>query len=101
MTRFSTRMIRVPVSAAGYQYRRVSAQTPAQFRCSSALLAAAAAFIDPTSGREPGPSQSQQPGTGTRLQQPDMQHIDTTSKRPYMQSLGLLSPVLMILTRPT
>ena len=68
------------VSAAGYQYRRVSAQSPAQFRCSSALLAAAAAFIDPTSGREPGPSQSQQPGTGTSpALQPDMQHIDTTS----------------------
>ena len=81
-----------------YQYRRVSAQSPAQFRCSSALLAAAAAFIDPTSGREPGPSQSQQPGTRTRLQQPDMQHIDTTSIYPIF---GTLVTRLMIFDNQT
>ena len=66
----------------------VSAQSPAQFRCSSALLAAAAAFIDPTSGREPGPSQSQQPGT-TRLQQPDMQHTQQGGHRYYVDVCNL------------
>ena len=97
MTRFysyeTPHMIRVPVSAAGYQYRRVSAQSPAQFRCSSALLAAAAAFIDPTSGREPraranhsGPATAPGCSRGHAAHTPGWISI----LRQYMQYLGLL-----------
>ena len=45
----------------------------------------------------PGPSQSQQPATRTRLQQPDMQHIDTTSMYAIFGTLVTGS----LLTRPT
>ena len=73
-------MIRVPVSAAGYQYRRVSAQ----FRCSSALLAAAAAFIDPTSGREPRARANHSSPAPAPAAAGDMQHTHQGGYRYYV-----------------
>ena len=103
MTRFPTRMIRVPVSAAGYQYRRVSAQSPAQFRCSSALLAAAAAFIDPTSGREPRPepiTAARHPHQAAALQHTQQGDIDTTSIYPIFGTLVTRFMIFDNQTRP-
>ena len=88
-------MIRVPVSAAGYQYRRVSAK----FRCSSALLAAAAAFIDPTSGREPrARANHSSPAPAPGCSRGHAAHTPgwISILRQFMQYLGLLSLVLRI-----
>ena len=85
----------LPVTAVGYQYRRVSAQSPAQFRCSSALLAAAAAFIDPTSGREPRPepiTAARHPHQAAAAGHAAHTAGGTSILRRYIQSLGLLSP---------
>ena len=83
MTRFSTKMTRLRVISVAVSVPRT--QSPAQFRCSSALLAAAAAFIDPTSGREPRP----EPITAARHRHQDMQHTQQGGHRYYVNVCNL------------